>query len=225
MRKIISCWKVYAMTVVGLLIHATVLHAQTQRQEAKTDEFRYKTHAFYVEPFFGKGGLSEEKLEEHAGLMWPGGHDFKCEVLMYGLTSGWLFNLHTNVAINPINVGVAFGSQTKQALLSLYATTGVMIRTNPLARKGRFVFYFWPTIGWRAAKAHYKYKSNHYVDFGGTNQKTKEYKEGDSYSRNTLSNISHLDWNLRAGVTLDRHLSIGVSYNDLYWAGLVTIYF
>jgi len=192
--------------------------------------YQYKRHRWYFEPFVGMTHFTSDKLQDKAedqvkdngksskssksnDKLGTNYRQFKCAPIVFGLSTGWIINYHTNIAWNPINFGAGYGTtkdKADQAILSAYASTGLILRTSPLGKKGMFAFYVWPTIGARFAQAKTQYR------YGG-------YKS-DSYDSFKIKNMGILDWNVKAGVTLGERFSIGASYNDLYWSGLITIY-
>lgn len=217
--------------------------------------YQYKRHNWYFEPFVGVGNLGDKikitNVQKKAEKQWQKDNDknkskylsskksrdhlqgseayrtnFKCQPLTFGLSTGWVINYHTNIAWNPFNIGIAYGTSKidaknvykdgtytedgKEMLMSAYVSTGFIVRTSPLAKNGAFAFYLWPTIGARFSQC------------------TASYKWGPISDRHTstyrVRDLGILDWNVKAGVTLSKYVSIGGSFNDLYMSGLITFY-
>ncbi|MBQ9202817.1 MAG: hypothetical protein IJ155_01090 [Prevotella sp.] len=183
--------------------------------------YQYKRNRWYFEPFVGQSLLTAQdvakKDDKSSGP--SNGDDFE-GMTTFGLNTGWIINYHTNIAWNVFNIGFAYGSKDESSMIVPSLSTGVILRTNPLGKKGRYALYLWPTVGGRFVSTSYEgiKSTSHYRSgrFGG---------RYNTYSNESLdSSWFDLDWNIKAGITLGEKFSIGASYNDLYWSGMVTIY-
>ena len=205
--------------------------------------YQYKRHRWYFEPFVGQSLLDGEtmmkKADEKVGSVDKKSLDMD-GMMTFGLNTGWIINYHTNIAWNVFNIGFAYASGKnddsiypgKRSMMVPSFSTGVILRTNPLGKKGKFAFYLWPTIGGRYVMTScettytrtYTERTYHYRSYrnGGS------YYTYDTYTSTEDVKVDpdwfDLDWNIKAGVTLGEKFSIGASYNDLYWSGMVTIY-
>ena len=107
--------------------------------------YQYKKHhRIFLAGYVGQNNMSESKLEKMVDKYGNNKRNFKADGTTFGLESGWLINSHTNFAWNPLNAGLEFGSLS---YIRAYATTGVILRTDPLGKHGKFALFVWPTIG------------------------------------------------------------------------------
>lgn len=192
--------------------------------------YQYKRHRWYFEPFVGQNTIDGETISEkdNENGKKSGSYPEYSGLMVFGLNTGWIINYHTNIAWNVFNVGGLYGTKGDNSLTAFNLSTGVILRTSPLGKKGKFAFYLWPTIGARYVMA----KSEVSYTYTVSNYHYRSSRNGGSYytydTRTETNKLEpdwfDLDWNIKAGITLGERFSIGASYNDLYWSGMVTIY-
>lgn len=189
--------------------------------------YQYKRNAFWLNLSAGKITTSkknalkamektEKSLKEKNNIVVD-----KFDPMIFGVDIGWIINYHTNFAWNPINADFRFGSEYWEA----GATTGLILRTNPLGKRGRFALFVWPSAGYRFTAATMKYTTY----WSGTEYKssTKKYSYYFNKDEQTLKNVSFnsFDWNIKAGITLSEKMSLSYGYNDLEQTVNLSFYF
>lgn len=161
--------------------------------------YQYKRHNFYLGLHLGISDTDESKFREKLFI-------FSTDKLLsietsssfvFGSDLGWVWNVHSNIGWNPINITMLGGGD----LLYLAGTTGVILRTNPLGKKGRWSFFVWPTIGYNIATdkatAYYSHTTSRY------NRTTHRYEYTTRYeSKNVSYNDSGFDWSIKVGVNI-----------------------
>ena len=192
--------------------------------------YQYKRNRCHLTLSVGPVSVSESKLKDAVGSHKKNAREFTMDATAFNLQWGWMINYHTNFAWNPINLefGSDFGNY-----LNMAATTGVILRTNPLGKNGRFAFYVWPSIGYRyaTAKVDYIYDgTSSYTTYttskytGKTTKKTNYYTTSMSNSE-TAVDIGGFAWDIKAGITLSEHWAVGFQYNDVSLGGHLSWYF
>lgn len=175
--------------------------------------YQYKNHNFYVGLHLGAASVDESKFEEDLGYLGSNAtYSIKSESdFAYGYDLGWVWNLHSNIGWNPINMTLLGGGD----LLYLAGTTGVILRTNPLGKKGKWSFFVWPTIGYNIATAkatvNYSYQTSHYNKTTKKTEHTTVYK-----SKKASYNGSGFDWGVKVGVNVTERLFISINKTQFH---------
>ena len=198
--------------------------------------YQYKRNSFHLTLTAGTGMATDSRLEKAAGKQSGSStmskpHDFKFSPAIFGLEWGWSINYHTNIAWNVLNLGGQYGTDYYRASF----TTGLILRTNPLGKNGKFAFYLWPAVGVRLTAAdnleytvdRYLKKKEYYrngssiasrwVDAGSVPEKGKGKLKADD--------LGLFEWNVKAGITLSEHWALGAQLNDMSLTGLISWYF
>lgn len=189
-----------------------------------------KRHRIYADLIVGMPNISESTLKKEIPSYQKNknARDIKCEGMVYGYEVGWMINSTTCFAWNPINIGMVFGGDA----LMTFARTGCILRTPPVGSHGKFALFVWPSIGAHIGYTEFKYTVNEqksyrtsYRDYRGRTQYRTEYYYAPATESRSTSNLGIFDWNVKAGITLGERISLGVSYGNLYYSGMLSIYF
>lgn len=134
----------------------------------------------------------------------------ECETMAYGMEFGWVLNFHTNFAWNVLTLGYTWGDNGKnngdddqQTLTELLASTGIILRTNPGGKRGRWTWFLWPSVG-----------------IGYNSLKMSYYGDRSlSYDTTTVA------WNVKFGVNITERFGISANVNDYHVLGTLGFFF
>lgn len=167
--------------------------------------YQYKHHNFYTAIHLGTASVDKSKFEDKIGYL---GSDASYTIkpakdFVYGYDLGWVWNVHSNIGWNPINMTLMGGGES----LYLAGTTGVILRTNPFGKKGKWSFFVWPTIGYNIvsskATVNYSYRRSHYNRTTHRTEYTTEYR-----SKSVSYNGNGFDWGIKVGVNITEKLLV-----------------
>lgn len=180
--------------------------------------YQYKKHNFYVGLHLGTGSVDKSKFEDNLGYL---GSDASYSIdpasdFVFGYDLGWVWNVHSNVGWNVINMSMLGGGD----LLYIAGTTGVILRTNPLGKKGRWSFFVWPSIGYNVASAkanvNYSHRTSHY------NRTTHRTEYSTKYESKKVSyNGNGFDWGVKVGVNVTEKLFLSFNKTQFHTGGTI----
>ena len=182
-----------------------------------------KLNRFYVGLILGKSSVSDSKMDDAVNdkkLSSHNAYNKSCDVMTYGFEGGWIINCHTNFAWNVVNLSMVFGSNGKKRsegmenVVELGASTGAILRTNPLGKRGKYALFVWPNIGVAYNQLNVSYTDSY---------STKSYKKGGSTTyhsdeKNAQWQGTELGWSVKAGITLSENLLIAAHIGNYHKA-------
>lgn len=175
--------------------------------------YQYKRHNFYLGFHLGTTSVDDSKFMDNLGLGSKASvNSIKSPSnFAYGYDLGWVWNVHSNIGWNPINMTLVGGED----LLYIAGTTGVILRTNPLGKKGKWSFFVWPTIGYNVATAkatvYYSYQSSRY------NKTTRKTDYTTKYDSKKVSyNGNGFDWGVKIGVNVTERFLISFNKTQFH---------
>lgn len=183
------------------------------REMGKT-KYQYKKIRFYVDAVAGYSHFTSKEKDEaiengkNANFKkWQNEVSIDGEKHIYGgANAGLIWNCHCNFAWDI--VGLHFGKGGD--FLYTTASTGFIIRTNPMGKKGRGSFFLWPQVGYGMYKVKMDLKG-YYGNYYSFASDTNLYKYYTSFYER-LSYKSHFDWNVQLGVNITERLFLAFTY-------------
>ena len=184
--------------------------------------YQYKRHNFYGGLHLGVSNVADSKFKNEINL--PSDAYVQSiehsNSFVFGFDMGWVWNFHSNIAWNIINASLYGGG----SLLYVAGTTGVILRTNPLGKKGRWSFFVWPTIGVNTAsdKAEVEYSrvTSHY----NRNTRRTEYYTEYRTKKVSYSGVG-FDWGVKAGVNITEHFFVCINKTPFHLGGTIGVLF
>mgnify|MGYP007069839130 CR=1 FL=1 len=174
--------------------------------------YQYKRHNLYVGLHLGSGGVDESKFEDQKPSYYSRQSIRSSKSFAGGFDLGWVWNVHSNVAWAPLSMSLLGGGD----LLCIGGTTGVIFRTNPLGKKGRWSFFVWPSVGYSYVSAtatadyystRYRRYRRSYIPYTVTNTMKVSYNEGG------------FDWGIKAGVNITERLFVCAEKTQYFMGG------
>ena len=189
-----------------------------------------KRNRFYVGLILGKSSVSDSKMDEAVNDKKLSSHSASgksCDVMTYGFEGGWILNCHTNLAWNVFNLSMVVGSNGEKRsegmenVWELGASTGVVLRTSPLGKCGKYALFVWPNIGVAYNQLNVSYTDSY---------STTSYRKGGSTTyhsnkKNAQWQGMELGWSVKAGITLSENLLIAAHIGNYHKAVTVAYSF
>ena len=170
-----------------------------------------KRHTFNAGIILGTTKVSDSKMDKvitdkNSRSIYKGRHfNGECSAFVYGFELGWIYNAHTNFAWNIINGGMVLGTSGKgteeEGIMEIFATTGAILRTNPLGRNGKYAIFVWPSVGI------------------GYNSLDVAYNTSGNYREKAVWYGTELSWSVKAGLTLSERMYLAFRTSNYTMGG------
>ncbi len=123
---------------------------------------------------------------------------------LQGFNMGWTINYNTNLSWSVISGDFLFGGNAYNVSFN----TGVILRTRPLGKNGKFAFFVWPSLGYSMSKMSYGFTDEYNLYLSVFDKWRYEYTP----SSKDLD-LSYLNWDVKLGLNITEwlYVSCGVS--------------
>lgn len=189
--------------------------------------YQYKKHRFYTGVFAGAVSVSEDKVREafeERKLGWRTFNQVETGGGVGGFELGWIVNFRSHFAWNVLSAQMGGGS----GLMQMAAGTGIILRTNPWGKNGRWSLFVWPTLGvhYVNLNAEYSYSEQrtHYGYNSYTHKRYTYYTN--TYGTDDVSfDETAFDWNVKVGLNITERFHICANISEYYKGASVGYFF
>ncbi|MBP3472796.1 MAG: hypothetical protein J6K41_11295 [Paraprevotella sp.] len=200
----------------------------TMREAGKLG-YQYKKHRFYVGVLLGTVSVPEDKIREAFEERAFYNRTFtgsESGGFMGGYELGWVINFRSHFAWNVLTGQMGGGGD----LLQMAAGTGIILRTNPWGKNGRWSLFVWPTLGvkYASVSATCTYSEVYTRYHHGWNNH-KPYNYTTSYYTYGTDDVSldetAFDWNVKVGMNITERFHICANISEYYKGASVGYFF
>lgn len=198
----------------------------TMREAGKLG-YQYKKHRFYVGTLLGAVSVPEDKVREAFEENAIYNQTFisgESSGVMGGFELGWVINYRTRFAWNVLSMQMGGGG----GLLQMAAGTGVILRTNPWGKNGRWSLFVWPTFGVHyvnlTADCDYSSRYSH-SSYDRYTHKHYSYNTYSYSSREVSIDEAAFDWNVKVGLNITERFHICANISEYYKGASVGYFF
>ena len=198
-------------------------------REAGKLGYQYKKHRFYVGVLLGTVSVPEDKIREAFEERAFYNRTFtgsESGGFMGGYELGWVINFRSHFAWNVLTGQMGGGGD----LLQMAAGTGIILRTNPWGKNGRWSLFVWPTLGvkYASVSATCTYSEVYTRYHHGWNNH-KPYNYTTSYYTYGTDDVSldetAFDWNVKVGLNITERFHICANISEYYKGASVGYFF
>lgn len=200
----------------------------TMREAGKLG-YQYKKHRFYMGALLGTVSVPEDKIREAFEERAFYNRTFtgsESGGFMGGYELGWVINFRSHFAWNVLTGQMGGGGD----LLQMAAGTGIILRTNPWGKNGRWSLFVWPTLGvkYASVSATCTYSEVYTRYHHGWNNH-KPYNYTTSYYTYGTDDVSldetAFDWNVKVGLNITERFHICANISEYYKGASVGYFF
>lgn len=196
-------------------------------REAGKLGYQYKKHRFYMGALLGVVSIQEDKVKEAFEESAIYNQTFisgESSGVMGGYELGWVINYRTRFAWNVLSAQMGGGG----GLLQMAVGTGVILRTKPWGKNGRWSLFVWPTLGVHyvnlTADCHYSSRYSHYNYNNHTHSYYSYYEYGYGTKEVRIDGAG-FDWNVKVGFNITERFHICANLSRYYKGASIGFFF